>query len=90
MNFSEDDGSAVVDSEGIEALQEEQFVIEPANFIEDDPSKQYNIVSKIGAGGFARVFLCKRASDGSHCALKFMEPKNEKERELIKNELAVM
>ena len=50
----------------------------------------YQIVSKIGAGGFAKVFLVKKISDGSLYALKFMEPKNDKERALIKNELAVM
>ena len=32
----------------------------------------------------------KRLADGAQFALKFMEPKNDKERALIRNELAVM
>jgi len=36
------------------------------------------------------VFLCKRKSDGKECALKFIEPKNKKEREIIRNELGIM
>ena len=47
-------------------------------------------MKKIGYGGFARVFLCKRKSDGKECALKFIEPKNKKEREIIRNELGIM
>jgi serine/threonine protein kinase len=34
--------------------------------------------------------LCKRKSDGKDCALKFIEPKNGKEREIIRNELGIM
>ena len=34
-------------------------------FSTDDPSKFYEIVKKIGYGGFARVFLVKRKDDGS-------------------------
>ncbi|CDW79030.1 serine threonine protein kinase [Stylonychia lemnae] len=59
-------------------------------FSQDDPSKYYEIVKKIGYGGFARVFLVKKKDDGSHCALKFIEPKNQKERQIIKNELGIM
>ena len=47
-------------------------------------------MSKLGAGGFAKVFLVKRLTDNAQFALKFMEPKNDKERALIRNELAVM
>ncbi len=61
-----------------------------SNFILDDPSKNYEIVKKIGYGGFARVFLVKRKDDDSIFALKFIEPKNTKEREIIKNELGIM
>jgi len=61
-----------------------------AVFSTEDPSKSYEIVKKIGYGGFARVFLVKRKSDGMQCALKFIEPKNPKEREIIKNELGIM
>lgn len=61
-----------------------------AAFSQDDPSKFYEIVKKIGYGGFARVFLVKRKDDNKHCALKFIEPKNQKERLIIKNELGIM
>jgi serine/threonine protein kinase len=61
-----------------------------AQFSQDDPSKFYEIVKKIGYGGFARVFLVKRKDDGKMCALKFIEPKNPKERTIIKNELGIM
>jgi serine/threonine protein kinase len=47
-------------------------------------------VSKLGSGGFAKVFLVKRLTDGARFALKFMEPKNDKERNLIRNEVNVM
>jgi len=47
-------------------------------------------VAKLGSGGFAKVFLVKRLTDGAKFALKFMEPKSDKERGLIRNELAVM
>jgi protein-serine/threonine kinase len=36
------------------------------------------------------VFLVKRKEDGKLCALKFIEPKNPKERTIIKNELGIM
>ncbi len=47
-------------------------------------------MAKLGSGGFAKVFLVKRLTDGAKFALKFMEPKSDKERGLIRNELAVM
>jgi serine/threonine protein kinase len=59
-------------------------------FKQDDPSKFYEIIKKIGFGGFARVFLVKRKSDGYELALKFIEPKGEKERSIIRNELGIM
>lgn len=30
---------------------------------EDDPSKYYDIIERIGIGGFAKVFKVKRKSD---------------------------
>jgi hypothetical protein len=36
-----------------------------ATFNTEDPSKYYEIVKKIGYGGFARVFLVKKKEDGS-------------------------
>eukprot|EP00347_Sterkiella_histriomuscorum_P014808 403359448 len=74
-------------------LSEEKFLEQLEQnsvFSQDDPSKFYEIVKKIGYGGFARVFLVKRKDDNSQCALKFIEPKNQKERQIIKNELGIM
>jgi serine/threonine protein kinase len=64
-------------------MAEEEFSSElksAAHFSQEDPSKYYEIVKKIGYGGFARVFLVKRKDDGKQYALKFIEPKNAKER----------
>jgi serine/threonine protein kinase len=46
------------------------------NIKQTDPSKAYDIMGKLGQGGFAKVFKVKRRSDGFVCALKFVEPKN--------------
>lgn len=55
-----------------------------------DPSKFYDIIGKLGQGGFAKVFKVKRKKDGFICALKFVEPKNDTERQIIVNEVGVM
>lgn len=55
-----------------------------------DPSKYYDIIGKLGTGGFAKVFKVKRKLDGMVCALKFVEPKNETERRVVINEIGVM
>lgn len=55
-----------------------------------DPSKFYDIIGKLGQGGFAKVFKVKRKKDGFVCALKFVEPKNDTERQIIVNEVGVM
>lgn len=55
-----------------------------------DPSEYYDIIQKLGAGGFAKVFKVKRKADNLICALKFVEPKNDKERAVIINEIGVM
>jgi serine/threonine protein kinase len=44
----------------------------------------------LGQGGFAKVFKVKRKKDGFICALKFVEPKNDAERQIIMNEVGVM
>lgn len=61
-----------------------------AHILTTDPSKFYDIIGKLGAGGFAKVFKVKRKKDGFICALKFVEPKNEQERSIIINEVGVM
>ena len=57
--------------------KEEMEVFEKYEFIKDDPSKFYDIVKRIGVGGFAKVFEVKRKSDGKAMALKFIEPRND-------------
>ena len=66
--------------------------IDPSTlFKKDDPSKYYDIVKRIGVGGFAKVFEVKRRSDGFKCALKFIElTGGDKDRKIINNEVALM
>ena len=59
-------------------------------FSKTDPSQFYEPLHKIGSGGFAQVFKVKRIADGEIFALKLMEPKNEKDRNMMKNEVALM
>jgi len=56
----------------------------------DDPSKYYDIIERIGVGGFAKVFKVKRKEDDAFCALKFVEPKTTAERDSILNEVGIM
>lgn len=63
---------------------------EASIYKEDDPSKHYDILKKIGVGGFGKVFLCKKIDTGMECALKYVDPKNEKDKEIIRNEIALM
>ena len=59
-------------------------------FKEVDPSQFYEPLHKVGSGGFAQVFKVKRNCDGKFFALKLMEPKDEKQRIMMKNEVAIM
>ena len=68
----------------------EENLEEYCNLKVDDPSKFYDIVGKLGVGGFAKVFKVRRKSDGLVCALKFVEPKTDSERKVILNEIGVM
>ena len=63
-----------------------------ATFDTTDPSHKYDITSKhkLGIGGFAKVFQVIRRSDGLKCALKFIECKNDREKEMMRNEVALM
>ena len=58
--------------------------------IEGDPSKKYVLLHQIGQGGFGKVFLTKEAETGNLTALKFVDPKNERERYFLNSEIAVM
>lgn len=55
-----------------------------------DPSQYYDIIERIGIGGFAKVFKVKRKSDNVICALKFVEPKTVADRESVLNEVGIM
>ena len=57
-----------------------------------DPGKDFTIrhENQLGQGGFAKVFKVKRRKDKLTCALKFCEPKNESQRNLIINEIGLM
>lgn len=68
----------------------EEKMKEKTVYILDNPSKNYTIQKKIGVGGFGKVYLCKRISDNGECALKFVDPKDQKEKNIIKNEIALM
>jgi serine/threonine protein kinase len=65
-------------------------MIEDFELKKDDPSNYYDIIERIGFGGFAKVFKVKRKSDGAILALKFAEPKNQNERDSILNEVGIM
>ena len=86
---------SAVTSEPIELPSTEEFKINlnaHANFKSEDPSQFYDITSKykLGIGGFAKVFKVQRKTDGMVCALKFVEPKDNREKMLMYNEVALM
>ena len=84
-----------VTSQPIELPSTEEFKVNLntfANFKTEDPSQFYDITSKykLGIGGFAKVFKVQRKTDGMVCALKFVEPKDNREKMLMYNEVALM
>ena len=70
----------------------QQLLETHATFETTDPSYKYDITSKhkLGIGGFAKVFRVTRRTDGLKCALKFIECKNDREKEMMRNEVALM
>ena len=75
------------------SAEDYQIMLEQhATFDTTDPSHKYDITSKhkLGIGGFAKVFQVIRRSDGLKCALKFIECKNDREKEMMRNEVALM
>jgi hypothetical protein len=48
---------SALDNEDQEELKREAESLASVQFRTDDPSKIYQIISKLGAGGFAKVFL---------------------------------
>ena len=56
----------------------------------ENPSSYYRVVGKEGEGGFAKVFRCQRIKDGQLFALKFTEPRSDKDRQAIINEIGIM
>ena len=59
-------------------------------FREEDPAKEYKICMRLASGAMGTVFLANRISDGAEFAIKRMAPKNQKEYEAIKSEVALM
>jgi len=70
-----------------ETMAEKRMVFE---LKKEDPSKYYDIIERIGVGGFAKVFKVLRKTDKVTCALKFVEPKTPQERESVVNEVGIM
>ena len=67
-------------------------LVEEAAIKEKSPADTYEVNhdSKLGEGGFAKVFKVKRWKDGKQCAMKFCHPKNKEERNLVINEIGLM
>ena len=49
-----------------------------------------NIIKKIGHGGFGKIFLVEHKERKEKMALKYVDPRNEKERNIMKNEIGLM
>ena len=47
------------------------------------------MIDKLGEGGFSKVFRIKRISDDKEFALKFLQPKDKKEKDRIVNEIGL-
>lgn len=90
MHDAKGDGQANIVKRMPTEAKFEEFLEEYSQLIIDDPSKYYDIVGKLGQGGFAKVFKVRRKADGLVCALKFVEPKTDSERKIILNEIGVM
>ena len=57
----------------------------------DDPSHYYDIVKRIYHDGLAeKVFKTRHKETSQDYALKFSEPRNEKDREMFETEIAMM
>jgi serine/threonine protein kinase len=59
-------------------------------FKTSDPRENYEVVSQIGVGGFSAVYQVKEKSTGNIFALKYITPKNENEKKIFRNEIALM
>lgn len=53
------------------------------------PHIRYEIINKIGEGGAGSVFLCRNIESNQNFAIKRIFPKNERQRELILNEIVL-
>lgn len=84
MPFDTNDGESRLPSESV-AYRKMHFELK-----KQDPSQFYDIIERIGVGGFAKVFKVKRKVDGLICALKFVEPKTQPERDSVMNEVGIM
>jgi serine/threonine protein kinase len=55
-----------------------------------DPRENYEVVSQIGVGGFSAVYQVKDKKSGAVYALKYITPKNDNEKKIFRNEIALM
>lgn len=56
----------------------------------EDPSLQYDVVGRIGQGGFGKIYSVRRKADKAILALKFIPVNTEKERTNFTNEIGIM
>lgn len=59
-------------------------------FKTEDPRSYYEVVSQIGVGGFSAVYQVKEKNGTNIYALKYITPKNENEKKIFRNEIALM
>lgn len=93
-NRESDDGQPANDAAALLPSKDEyeRLLDDYATFDLTDPSYKYDITSKhkLGIGGFAKVFRVMRRADKLACALKFIETKGDKEKIMMRNEVALM
>ena len=56
----------------------------------DNPSKVYEYIGKLGKGALGIVVRVKNKTDGKEYAMKYTEPKNVAEREMVINEVSLL
>jgi serine/threonine protein kinase len=67
-----------------------EMIEKNVQFKTNDPRMDYEIIRQIGVGGFSSVYEVRNKVDGQNYALKYISPKNDNERKIIRNEIALM